>query len=321
MTARTRTLSEFSAIPQLEALFRQASSRVELGIGDDAAVLKTKGRWVWTVDSAVEHVHFERRWLSLVDLGYRSFQAAASDVCAMGGAPFAALSSVIFPRRFSDAELRELARGQRAAARSLGCAVVGGNLARGAELSITTTVVGSVQRRPLLRSGARVGDELWLCGELGLAAAGLRLLQQRKSHLASRAAQSALRAFRRPRAQLAAGLQLAPVAHAAIDVSDGLAGDAQHIARASNVEVSIDLDALAVALSPALIALAPTLGVSALDLALYGGEDYALVAAGPRRARPAAARVIGAVSKGRGVWLKAGQSRQRARGGFEHSSR
>src|SRR6478736_8302838 len=187
MTARTRTLSEFSAIPQLEALFRQASSRVELGIGDDAAVLKTKGRWVWTVDSAVEHVHFERRWLSLVDLGYRSFQAAASDVCAMGGAPFAALSSVIFPRGFSDAELRELARGQRAAARSLGCAVVGGNLARGAELSITTTLVGSV-KRGLLRSGARVGDELWLCGELGLAAAGLRLLQAGKSRGASKAA-------------------------------------------------------------------------------------------------------------------------------------
>ncbi len=177
MTARVRTVSEFSAIPQLEALFRQANTQVELGIGDDAAVLKSAGRWVWTVDAAVEHVHFERAWLSLADLGFRSFQAAASDVSAMGGAPFAALSSVIFPTGFAAAELDQLARGQRAAARALGCAVVGGNLARGTELSITTTLVGSVPRRPLLRSGARVGDELWLCGELGLAAAGLRLLQ------------------------------------------------------------------------------------------------------------------------------------------------
>src|SRR6187402_299140 len=177
MTARARPIAEFAAIPQLEALFRQASPKLELGIGDDAAVLKSAGRWVWTVDSAVEHVHFERGWLSSADLGFRSFQAAGSDVCAMGGAPFAALSSVIFPKGFGAAELTQLARGQRAAARALGCAIVGGNLARGTELSITTTVVGSVARRALLRSGARVGDELWLCGELGLAAAGLRLLQ------------------------------------------------------------------------------------------------------------------------------------------------
>jgi len=320
MTARARTLSEFSAIAQLEALFREANPQVELGIGDDAAVLKTKGRWVWTVDSAVEHVHFERRWLSLADVGYRSFQAAASDVSAMGGAPFAALSSVIFPAGFSAAELRELARGQRAAARSLGCAVVGGNLARGSELSITTTVVGSVQRRPVLRSGARVGDELWLCGEVGLAAAGLRLLQSGTLRGAKTAERTALRAFKRPQAQLAAGLELARVAHAAIDVSDGLAGDAAHIAEASGVEVTIDLDALGAALSPALIALAPVLGFSALDLALYGGEDYALVATGSSRARPAAARLIGGVGKGGGVWLLESGLRRRAGGGFEHGS-
>lgn len=321
MTARSRTLSEFSAIAQLEAVFRQSNAHVELGIGDDAAVLEHAGRWVWTVDSAVEHVHFERAWLSLADLGFRSFQAAASDVSAMGGAPFAALSSVIFPPGFTSAELRELGRGQRAAARGLGCTVVGGNLARGAELSITTTVVGSVKRRPLLRSGARVGDELWLCGELGLAAAGLRLLQRGTPRGTSRAEQLALSAFRRPRAQLAAGLQLAKLAHAAIDISDGLAGDAQHLARESGAEVRIDLDALAATLSPALKTLAPGLGASALDLALYGGEDYALLAAGPKRARPASARVIGSVSAGRGVWLVQGRRRRRAGRGFEHSSR
>lgn len=319
MSARSRSIAEFSAIPKLEALFRQASSKVELGIGDDAAVLKPGGRWVWTVDSAVEHVHFERAWLSLADLGYRSFQAAASDVSAMGGAPIAALSSVIFPPGFTQSDFAQLARGQRAAARDLSCAVVGGNLARGAELSVTTTVVGSVARRPLLRSGARVGDELWLCGELGLAAAGLRLLQAGVRRGANAAERAALRAFRRPKAQLAAGLQLARVAHAAIDISDGLAGDARHIARASGVELRIDLDALSAALSPALHVLAPRLGVSALDLALYGGEDYALLASGPKRARPRGARVIGEVGEGRGAWLIDAQRRRRAGRGFEHS--
>ncbi len=318
MTARARPISEFSAIAGLEALFRESSRNVELGIGDDAAVLRSSGRWVWTVDSAVEHVHFERGWLSLADLGWRSFQAAASDVCAMGGAPFAALSSVIFPAHFASVELSQLARGQRAAARVLGCAIVGGNLSRGAQLSITTTLVGRV-KRPLLRSGARVGDELWLCGELGLAAAGLRLLQ-RGARATSTASRRALRAFRRPRAALAAGLGLARAAHAAIDISDGLAGDAAHLARASNVELQIELAALHATLSPALRELAPKLGISALELALYGGEDYALLAAGPGRARPPGARVIGRVGRGSGVWLLDDAKRRRAGRGFEHSA-
>jgi thiamine-monophosphate kinase len=320
MTARARPISEFAAIEKLEAIFRQTSPQLELGIGDDAAVLKSAGRWVWTVDTAVEHVHFERAWLSLADLGFRSFQAAASDVSAMGGTPFAALSSVIFPPGFAGAELTQLARGQRAAARALGCAIAGGNLSRGAELSITTTLVGSV-KRPLLRNGARVGDELWLCGDVGLAAAGLRLLQAGTRQGRNAAARRALSAFRRPHAQIIAGRELSRGAHAAIDISDGLAGDALHLAQASGVELLIDLTALSATLSPALHALAPRLGVSALDLALYGGEDYALLAAGPKRSRPRTARVIGAVRKGRGVWFLEGERRRRASRGFEHSSR
>ncbi|MEP7051150.1 MAG: thiamine-phosphate kinase [Pseudomonadota bacterium] len=310
-------IREFAAIAQLEAIFRGRSAFVELGIGDDAAVLKPRGRLVWTVDTAVEHVHFERRWLSLGDLGWRSFQAAASDVCAMAGQPLAALSSVIFPADFSAAQLKQLARGQRAAARALGCQIVGGNLARGAELSITTSVLGSAQR-PLLRGGARSGDELWLLGDVGLAAAGLCLLQRGRS--GSRSAQRALRAFRKPSAQLQAGLSLARRAHAAIDISDGLAGDAAHLADASNVRIVFDLAAVEAALSPALRAVAAELARPALDLALYGGEDYALLAAGPKRRRPSGARVIGSVEDGRGVWLSGSNGRTRAGAGFQHVS-
>ena len=195
--ARPASLAEFAAIAELQAIFdghasrrvsakpsasrraaakpsasrlvqRDESSRarIELSIGDDAAVLVPPGRVVWTVDTAVEHVHFERGWLSLADLGWRSFHAAASDVCAMAGKPWCALSSVIFPAGFSARELRELARGQRDAAIQLGCRIVGGNLARGAELSVTTTVLGTAAH-PLLRSGAQVGDELWFAERSG----------------------------------------------------------------------------------------------------------------------------------------------------------
>ncbi|MEO7032753.1 MAG: thiamine-phosphate kinase [Polyangiaceae bacterium] len=316
-------IREFAAIAQLEGIFRAQSRLVEVGIGDDAAVLKPRGRLVWTVDTAVEHVHFERRWLSLAELGWRSFQAAASDVCAMAGQPVVALSSVIFPAEFSAAELTQLARGQRAAARALGCQIVGGNLSRGVELSITTTLLGTAPR-PLLRSGAKPGDELWLMGDVGLAAAGLRLLQSGKSRSRSRAAQRALRAFRKPKAQLIGGLSLARRAHAAIDISDGLAGDAAHLANASNVRLVFDLAALEMTCAPALRVLSAELGVPVLDLALYGGEDYALLAAGPTRARPSGARVIGSVEAGRGVWLagtlSGKKTRSRAGAGFQHSS-
>jgi thiamine-monophosphate kinase len=307
-----------------------------VGIGDDAAVLALanagRRKLVWTVDTAVEHVHFERAWLTLADLGWRSFHAAASDVCAMGGEPWCALSSVIFPRDFSARDLKALARGQHEAAGALGCRIIGGNLARGAELSVTTTLLGTAPK-PLLRSGAKPGDELWLCGNVGLAAAGLRLLQHGASRTAKTAAsRAALRAFKRPEAQLAFGLALTRRAHAAIDVSDGLCGDAAHLARASQVRVVVVTPLLQAALSPALHALAPVLGVSALELALYGGEDYALLAAGPKRARPRGAVVIGRIEVGNGVWLEpsapsdGGESDKRrsrlvrAGRGFEHSS-
>ncbi len=295
---------------------------------------------MWTVDTAVEHVHFERSWLTLADLGWRSFHTAASDICAMGGKPWCALSSVIFPAEFSARDVRELGRGQQAAAAALGCPIVGGNLSRGAELSITTTLLGTLATavRPLLRSGAKPGDELWLCGDVGLAAAGLRLLQRGPTPKTT-AARRALSAFRRPEAQLAFGLALTRRAHAAIDISDGLCGDAAHLARASQVRVVIAKPLLEAALSPALRALAPylgvsalDLGVSALDLALYGGEDYALLAAGPPGKCPKGAHIIGWVDRGRGVWLAESPVRGQGRGrglatklvragaGFEHSS-
>ncbi len=201
--------------------------------------------------------------------------AAASDLAAMGAAPLGLLAALVLPSWVGDEDLAALAAGQREAADALGTAVIGGNLARGGELSITTTALG-VAARPLSRAGAVEGDAIWMAGPVGLAAAGLALLERGApaEEAARGGAREAIDAWRRPRARIADGLRAAARAKAAIDVSDGLAQDAGHLSRAGGLRAVIDARSI---VGPALLEMAADLGRDPLDLALRGGEDYALV--------------------------------------------
>ncbi|WP_437984068.1 thiamine-phosphate kinase [Sorangium sp. So ce117] len=292
--------SEWKRIEMLRAVLGGvAGDHVLCGIGDDAAILApvaprgdalpgSPEPLVWTVDSAVEGVHFRRDLLGFEDLGYRATMAAASDLAAMGARPVGLLAALVLPPSVSDDELGALARGQRAACDEIGTAVIGGNLSRGGEISITTTALG-VAALPLRRDGARPGDALALAGPVGLAAAGFALLD-RGIAPAGAAAEQAIHAFRRPVARIDAGLRAAACARAAIDVSDGLVADVAHLARASGVRALLDPAAL---VSADLRDAAAQLGLDALDLALYGGEDYAVVVAGPDVGELAGFVVIG----------------------------
>lgn len=319
--AKSKSIGEFDAI---ELLARELAARgpgVDLGIGDDAALLsRIQGKLVLSVDSAVEHTHFEREWLSSEELGARALQSAASDLAAMGAAAVCVLSALVLPADVGPRELKALAKGQARAAKMLGCVVVGGNIARGREWSITTTVIGRADA-PIRRRGARAGDEIWLIGEVGLAAAGLRLLQLGRARSQKAAFKRCIAAWRAPEARVREGAALAGRATAAIDISDGLAADAGHVARASGCLLVIDETALERALAPELKEVARALQASALEFALGGGEDYALLATGPRRKRPAFARAIGKVEVGAGVVLeRAGGERVALTGGFDHFS-
>ncbi|MCA9643533.1 MAG: thiamine-phosphate kinase [Polyangiaceae bacterium] len=314
----TPTEAELIGVLTREFASVDGAAHVALGIGDDAACVRFSGNLVVSVDGQIEGTHFRREWLGLDDVGYRSFQAAISDLAAMGASPVAAVAHLTLPERFSTAELRRLTRGQAEAAQATSCPVVGGNLSRGPELTVVTTVLGKATRC-LSRSGARPGDELWLLGEVGLARAGLELLSA-STPVRSVATRRAVSAWRRPRALLDAGRGLVGKAHACLDVSDGLARDARNLAVASGVRVEIHAEALGAALSIDLGKAARTLGVSPLWLACEGGEDYALLAAGPSRRRPAEAKVIGAVRAGDGAhWVEAGGSKPLT-GGFDHFS-
>jgi thiamine-monophosphate kinase len=319
------SLSEGDAVELFKQRFAAVDPELYTGIGDDAAVLGAgDAPWVCSVDTSVEGVHFAYEYLSLEDVGYRAFQAALSDLAAMGARPRAALSSLILPRDFGRSKLARLSLGQAESARAGGCPVVGGNVSRGGELSVTTTVLGQAER-PLLRSGARAGQELWLIGAVGCAAAGLASLRGGGPHARSSdiavAFERCVAAWRRPRALIEQGLALVEHASAAIDVSDGLAADAGRVARASGVSIQIDRGRLRAALSADLIAVGRALRRAPLHFALYGGEDYALLATGERRHRPSFARAIGHVSHGHGVWLVQSGVRQPLIGGYDHLRR
>jgi len=224
---------EAERIERLQRILgRERAAGVIVGIGDDAAVLAPgEQTLVWTVDVQVEHVHFELAWLSFEELGFRATMAAASDLAAMAASPAGVLASLVLPPGLDDSALDAMGRGQARACDELGTSVVGGNLSRGSELSITTTVLGRAPRT-VQRSGARPGDAVLLSGPVGLAAAGLEICR-RAQQPQTAAEHAASAAWRQPRARIAEGLRLGGAATAAIDLSDGLACDGARIARAS----------------------------------------------------------------------------------------
>ncbi len=305
-------MSERSRIAKLASILSKETAGVRIGIGDDAAVLTPPpGELVWTVDEQVEGTHFRLDWLTSEDVGWRSVMAAASDLAAMGARPWCALASLVLPKDHSEESFEAIIRGQRAACDALDASLVGGNLARGERLSLTTSWLGTTSRA-LTRSGARAGDRVWLAGSVGLAACGLQAILR-----GAAVPDAALSAWRRPLALIDAGQSARQHGTAAIDVSDGLAGDVGHLAISSGKKVVLAASAIIAALPPALIVGARSLDRDPLDLALNGGEDYALVCTSPH---PLDGFVeIGEVTDGEGTWLREGATERRLTvTGFDH---
>ena len=272
-----------------------ASQRVLVGIGDDAAVLcPPQGSLVLSVDTAVEERHFRRAWTTLQKIGRRAAVAALSDLAAMGARPHSMLLSLLVPNTLTDSDLQALVTGVGTAAKEYDAPVVGGNLSAGGELSITTTVVGELLDRPMLRSGARVGHRLYCSGPVGAAALGLELCT-RGDMLAPFAAPY-LEHFLSPRAHIAEGRALRTCASACIDVSDGLLQDLGHLCQASGVGARIEYEALP--LLPDFADACQALALSPMPLALGGGDDYVLLfSVSPQIEPPVASTPIGWVEE------------------------
>lgn len=309
---------EFDLIRRFIAGEVDHSPDILVGPGDDAAVLR--GGWVLSTDISVEDVHFRRAWIRDDEIGFRAAAAALSDLAAMAATPVGVLVSMACPRGGSvDAE--RVQAGVREAAALVGASVIGGDVSRSpGPLILDVTVVGRTDA-PVLRSGAVAGDEVWVTGFLGASAAAVRAWEE-----GTQPAPPLREAFARPtpRTDVAGALALAGVLHALVDISDGLAGDAGHLAAAGGVAVVLEIARIPVA-----EAARDALGESAaMELALHGGEDYELCFAAPPgvvsaalvRATGVLLTRVGRVEVGEGVWLEGvdGVRTRSARGGFDH---
>lgn len=308
--------TEHERIARIRALFSRPNPAISLGIGDDCAVLaEASGLRVWTVDAAIEHVHFSRAFMREDQIGYRAFMAAASDVAAMGAEPLAALCALALPNDLDDKALDALLCGIAEASDALALPVVGGNLARAAELSITTSVLGSTDRA-ITRAGAAEGDGVFVSGTLGGAALGLSALRAGRAQAPEFSA--AIERFMRPRARFDLVALLRRHASAAIDVSDGLVQDLGHVCEACGLGAELQLERV-----PRLLGfdrLAAELGQDARALMLAGGEDYELLFTAPMDGvPPALGTCIGVMRARAGVRVVSASGEEwRPPPGFDH---
>ena len=255
--------------------------RTGRGLGDDCALIRVGRTWLAvSIDLSLERVHFRTDWLSFREIGWRSAAAALSDLAAEGAQPFGVLVSLGVPgnrqrRTGNAAPATEIMAGVAAAAQRVGAAVLGGDLVRSERYIVDVCVLGWTTR-PVRRDGARPGDGLWVTGALGGAQAALRSLAKGR-----RPPPALFHRFARPEPRIVAGRRLAELgARAMIDISDGLAADAAHLAAASGVRVEIALEQV------------PCFRGVDRHSAATSGEEFELLAALPPRFREPDARAF-----------------------------
>ncbi len=268
-----------------------------LGPGDDTAVLSAPdGRVVATTDVLVEGRDFRRDWSTGTDVGAKAAAQNLADVAAMGAVPTGLLVGLVAPGDLPVAWALDLARGLAAGCEGTGAGVAGGDLSSGRDIVVAVTALGDLQGRdPVLRSGARPGQDVAIAGVLGRSAAGWRALELLGADAEARLP-ALVAAHRRPTPPYDAGPEAARAgATAMLDVSDGLLRDAGRIAAASGVVLDLDAQALSRFVDP-LREAAALLGADPWALVLAGGEDHGLLATFPAGSAPPSFTVIGRTS-------------------------
>lgn len=273
-------LGEFGLIQRLTS-GAGAANQVILGPGDDTAIVAAPdGKVVITTDLMVEGRHFRTDWSTPIDVGRKAAAASLADVAAMGAVPTALVVGLAAPGDLSVAWAVACTAGLTQEAALVGAVIVGGDVVAAEMITLAVTAIGDLQGRdPVLRSGAQVGDQVAIAGRLGWAAAGLAVLTR-----GFRSPKVLVDAHRFPEPPYAGGPAAAKgKATSMIDVSDGLVADARHLAIASDVVIEIDTSAWVIA--EPLQAAASAYNVDPREWMLTGGDDHALLATFPAKAK------------------------------------
>ncbi|MGO9819143.1 MAG: thiamine-phosphate kinase [Solirubrobacteraceae bacterium] len=316
-------MRELELIESLRETLARGGPRIVRWLGDDAAVVRGRGYAVTSVDTMVDGVHFRTGQLSFEEIGRRAMGAALSDLAAMACAPGEAFLALGVPALTELSDALALVGGAGELASEFGVAIAGGDVTAAGLLIVSVTVVGWSDDPGALvgRDGARPGDLVGVTGTLGAAGAGLAVIEGRASVAPEIAAQLRSR-YATPRPRVCEGALLAGLgATAMIDVSDGIATDAGHLALASGVRIELELSSLPLAEGVAEVA--AQLGEDPATFAATAGDDYELcvcvppgAVSGPGAERPAITWIGRALDGPAGVSF-AGVDRELS--GYEHS--
>jgi len=292
--------SEAGLIARLRDLFHTSfQTEVQVGIGDDAAVIKSSNnKLVATVDMAVEGIHFHRKWSSPFQIGAKLTTANLADIFAMGAVPKYLLVAAGINELNNSETVSELAKGIRSVADKFEVSVIGGDLSKSEKMTLSITALGELSAQPILRSGGRVGDLIYLSSLTGLSAAGLAILNRDLDR-----PRYVVEAHLNPK--LVAPDKLIKVATSMCDVSDGLATDAAHLANASAVNFNLSRELISKADDfKDLAELAKELNEDVFDWILTGGEDHFFLATVDKKNESNELGIkIGIVEKGDGKLL------------------
>ncbi len=253
-----------------------AGEDILLGPGDDAAVIRPDGDLVVTTDVLIENVHFRRSWSQAFQVGRKAVAVNVSDVESMGARPSSIVIGLAIPRDLEPSWVRDFSKGVADECSRANVSLVGGDLSSAAQISLCVTAFGHLEgREAITRAGARVGDQVAVCGRLGWAAGGLLVLQRGFG-----SPKDLVREQQCPTVPYGQGaVAAAHGAHAMIDISDGLLQDLGHLCERSGI--GINLDSASMEIPDGLIRLGAATGKEPLGFVLTGGEDHALAAAFP----------------------------------------
>ena len=305
--------SEAGLIGRLRDLFHTSfQTQVQVGIGDDAAVIKSSNnKLVATVDMAVEDIHFSKKWSTPFQIGAKLTTANLADIFAMGAVPKYLLVAAGINELNNSETVTELAKGIRSVADRFEVTVIGGDLSKSEKMTLSITALGELSAQPILRSGARVGDLIYLSSLTGLSAGGLAILNRELDR-----PRYVVEAHLNPK--LVAPDKLIKVATSMCDVSDGLATDAAHLSYASNVNFNLSKDLISQAADfKDLAELAKELNEDVFDWILTGGEDHFFLATVDKENESNELGIqIGSVGKGEGKLLLDGVEVKKS--GYQH---